>query len=255
MDDIAYPDFDYEAVFEVEDYLHFYRGVLPEEFTSAQVEFLVRQLELGAGQDILDLACGHGRHANRLAALGMHVTGVDYTPGFLELAREEAERMSVQVRYLQGDMRSIEFQEEFDRVLLLFTAFGYFDDSVNQQVMRNVANALRPGGLLCFDIPNRDAYCRHYLPYIVMEVEGDLLIDRHAFDLATGRLYNRRIVIRDGVRRDKPFFVRLYNYTEIHSLLEGVGLQIEQVYGGWNDDPLDTESRRMVIIARKAYGA
>ena len=159
---------------------------------------------------ILDLACGFGRHANRLSALGHDVTGIDLTPGFLELARLDAQALGVQVNYLQGDMRQIDYQGAFDHVLLMFTAFGYFEDEQNLLVLKNVARALKPGGLLIFDIKNRDIFLKDYCPDHVTEKECNLMIDRHFFDSLSGRLYNRRIVIREGVRRDKPFFVRFY---------------------------------------------
>ena len=77
------------------------------------------------------------------------------------------------------------------------------------------------------------------------------MIDRHTIDTQSGRLYNRRIVIRDGVRREKPFFVRMYNPTEGRDLLRQAGLQIFKTYGGWDFAPLSTDSRRMIIIARR----
>lgn len=105
----------------------------------------MRELELDKPMKILDLACGHGRHANRLAELGHSVTGVDITSGFLEIAKKDAQERGVSVEYVQGDMREISFKEEFDRVLLLFTAFGYFEDEENFKVLENVAQALKPG--------------------------------------------------------------------------------------------------------------
>ncbi|RPI33021.1 MAG: class I SAM-dependent methyltransferase, partial [Chloroflexota bacterium] len=119
-------EFDFEAVFEVDDYMYFYSESLTPERTDAEVAALLPLLELDAPMNILDLACGFGRHANRLAALGHRVTGVDLTPGFLEIARKDAQARGVEVDYRQGDMRRIDFENEFDRVLLLFTAFGYF---------------------------------------------------------------------------------------------------------------------------------
>jgi 2-polyprenyl-3-methyl-5-hydroxy-6-metoxy-1,4-benzoquinol methylase len=121
--------FNLEDVFEVDDYLFTYREDLTDERSDAEVASLVKLLELDSPMRILDLACGFGRHANRLAALGHSVTGVDYMPGFIALARQKAAEMGVQVDYRQGDMRLVSFLEEFDRVLLLFTSFGYFEDS------------------------------------------------------------------------------------------------------------------------------
>lgn len=243
--------FDFDAVFEVDDYLYFYSDALTDERTEAEVAAIQGYLELDHPVAILDLACGFGRHTNRLAALGHRLTGVDRSPGFLEIARQDATRRGVQVDYRQGDMREIQFLNEFDRVLLAFTAFGYFEDDVNSLVLKKIQNALKPGGLLIFDTLNRDLFLKLILPYIVTEKEGNLMIDRNTFDPITGRSYNRRITIRDGVRKDKPFFVRLYNPNEIQELLQKAGFEMYKIYGGWENQPLSIDSRRMVIIARK----
>ncbi len=199
-------------------------------------------------------ACGHGRHANRLVQLGYNVTGVDITQGFLEIAKNNAKKKGITVKYIQKDMREISFKEEFDRAILLFTSFGYFDDEENFKVLENVARSLKSGGLFCFDTFNRDVFLKHFLPYIVVEKGDDLMIDRNTFDSATGRVYNKRIVIRNGKKKDKPFFVRLYNPTEMKDLLNKAGLQIYKMYSNWDAKPFTSDSRRMIIIAKKEIG-
>jgi SAM-dependent methyltransferase len=246
--------FDLNAVFEVADYMYVYRDDLTDERSDAEVASLVKQLELDSPMKILDLACGFGRHANRLAALGHSVTGVDFMPGFLEIARKKAEEMGVKVEYRQGDMRQINFVEEFDRVVLLFTSFGYFEDDENIQVMENIARALKPGGLLGFDIPSRDVIVKDLPTSDVVDKDGNLMINRLSFDVLTGRFHNRRVVIRDGVRKDKPFSIRLYNATEIRDLLSKVGLKVYKMLG-YDGQVLSANSRGMVIIARKPLRA
>lgn len=251
---LSEPLFNLEDVFEVDDYLFAYQDDLGAERSDAEVALLVKLLELDAPLKILDLACGFGRHANRLAALGHSVTGVDYTPGFLALARQIAAEMGVQVDYRQGDMRQVNFKEEFDRVLLLFTSFGYFEDRENEQVLENMVQALKSGGYLLFDIPNRDVILKDLPPAEVIDKGGDLLINRFSFDVLTGRFHNRRIVIRNGIRKDKPFSIRLYNATEIRALLERVGIADYKLVDE-NSQPLSARSRRMVVIARKPLRA
>lgn len=245
------PQFDFEAVFEPDDYLHFYGEILTEERTKKEIDFLVNELELDKPNKILDLACGYGRHANRLAELGHHVTGVDITLGFLEIAKRDAKEKGVSVKYIQGDMREIVFKIEFDQVLLLYTSFGYFEDEENFKVLQNVARALKPGGLFCIDMQNRDVFLKNFHPYIVEEKENDLMINRISFDSVTGRLYNRRIVIRNGKRKEKPFIIRLYNATEIRELLNRVGLSITKIYGDWAASPFTSDSRTIIVIAKK----
>jgi SAM-dependent methyltransferase len=243
--------FDFEVVFEVDDYMYFYGDILTPELSKKQVEFLVRELNLKPPMKILDLACGFGRHSNLLAKMGFCVTGVDLMDGFLEIAKKEAEKLGVSVNYIKMDMREIAFEEEFDLVILLFTSFGYFSDRENLKVLINIWRALKKGGLFTFDIPNRDILIKNYLPYVVHEKEGNFLIDLHRFDPLTGRLYNKRYVIRDGEVKYKPFFVRLYNPTEIRDYLERAGFNLKHIYKNWDGEPFDSESQRMIIVAEK----
>ncbi|MBN2146776.1 MAG: class I SAM-dependent methyltransferase [Anaerolineales bacterium] len=242
-----------QAHFEVEDYLYFYQPSLTDERTQTEVDGIVNLLGLEKPSDILDLACGYGRHTNRLAALGQRLTGLDLMSGFLDIARQDALSQGLQVDYRQGDMRQIDFCAQFDVVLLLFTAFGYFEDEQNLQVLRNVARALRPGGRFLFDIPNRDLFAAGLPPAFIDEREQDLMINRSSFDTQSGRWYNRRVVIRNGVRKDKPFFVRMYNPQEISSLLASTGLEVVRMVKNWSGDPLDHEGRRIIVVARKTH--
>jgi SAM-dependent methyltransferase len=243
--------FNFKAVFEPNDYLYFYAEGLTEQRTNREVKFIVNNLKLTKSMEILDLACGHGRHTNRLAKHGCNVTGIDITKGFLDIARKEARKKKLNVKYLCQDMRNIKYKEKFDRTLLLFTAFGYFDDRTNLKVLQNIARALKPNGLLCFDTFNREAFLKSYLPYIVTEKGNDLMIDIHSYDKTTYRLYNKRIVIRNGQRKDKPFFVRLYSPNEIKALLKKAGLKLLKIYSDWEGKPFTVDSRRMIIVAEK----
>lgn len=247
----ADPVFDFDAVFRADDYLYFYGDSLKDEYTEQEVGFLVRELSLQKRMSILDLACGHGRHANRLAARGFAVTGLDRSREFLAIAAEDAQQRHVGVRYLCMDARNYTVVKEYDRVIHLFSSFGYFPDTENELVIRNIAACLKNGGMLCLDILNRDTAVKYIPAFGVREKNGDLLIDRNRFDPLTGRLYNNRIIVRNGQRRDTSFFLRLYNATEITALLERRGLVVKKISGNWDGEPFDGDSKRMIVIAEK----
>lgn len=248
-------DFDPKAVFDAEDYLYFYKDSLKDEYTEEEVHFLVRELGLDQPKKILDLACGHGRHANRLAGLGHDLTGVDQSKDFLAIARDDARKSKVTVCYICADSREYTSPAAYDCVIHLFSSFGYFSDPDNERVIRNVADSLRLGGLFCLDILNRDAFLKDCPRFSVREKNSDLMIDRNRFDPLSGRLSNFRIIIRDGRRKDTPFFLRLYNPTEIVALLEQTGFVLEKVFGDWKGNRFDGDSKRMILIARKACPA
>lgn len=61
------------GLFEEGEYLYFYQKVLTSERLQKEIDFLLAHTHLDHPLKILDLACGHGRHANPLAKLGHRV--------------------------------------------------------------------------------------------------------------------------------------------------------------------------------------
>ncbi len=247
----AEPNFNLESVFSADDYLYFYSDHLKDEYSDEEVAFLIRELSLNEPSAILDLACGHGRHSNRLAGFGHAITGVDQSSEFLKIAESVAEKRGLHARYLCADSRSYCEPGGYDCIIHLFSSLGYFSDEENELVIRNVAHSLKEGGLFCLDILNRDAFLKDYPRFSVLEKNADLMIDRNRFDPVSGRLYNSRIIIRDGIRKDTPFFLRLYNLNEITRILNDNGLSIIKRFADWKGNPFDGESKRMILIAQK----
>ena len=237
-----------------EDYLHFYEGWLDGELSDSQAELVWELLGLRAGDEVLDVPCGHGRIANRLAAKGARVTGVDADAFFLDRARADAAargvEVGVEVEYVHGDMRELPWEGRFDAVVNWFTSFGYFDDEGNRAWLETALRTLKPGGRLAIDVHSRDAFVRNLVPADVVERDGDLLVDRHAFDVGTGRATTERWVVRGGVVRKTEYSVRFYTFTELRTLLLDAGFALVEGLGH-DGEPLTLESRRMIVIATR----
>jgi SAM-dependent methyltransferase len=235
-----------------EDYLYFYEESLSEELSDAQAELIWELLGLEEGDDVLDVPCGHGRIANRLAARGARVTGVDADAFFLERARHDAAERGVEVDYVEGDMRQLPWEDRFDTVVNWFTSFGYFDDDGNRAWLETVLRTLKPGGRLAIDVHSRDVFMRNSGSgsAFVTERGDDLIVDRHHFDVETGRAATERWTVRDGTVRKTEYSVRFYSYTELRSLLLDVGFSAVGAVGH-DGQPLTLETRRMIVIATR----
>jgi SAM-dependent methyltransferase len=208
---------------------------------------------------VLDLACGHGRIANRLAGRGCRVTGLDAEPAFLRRARHDAEARGVTVEYVHGDMREVgdmgapggpSWTGRFDRVVSWFTSFGYFDDAGNRAVLAGVARTLAPGGVFLLDLNNHTRLLRDFLPSVVVERGADMIVDRNLLDPLTGRSLVTRTIVRDGRRRQTRFFVRLFPFTELRDWMLAAGFSSVSAYGDAGA-PLTAESNRMIVVARR----
>jgi SAM-dependent methyltransferase len=250
--------FDAEAMYD-EDYLHFFAdpqradGHTPQGWdtsgeTAAALSWHLLGLE--PGMSVLDLACGHGHIANRLAARGCQVTGLDSSAVFLRRARADAETLGVGVDYVHGDMRALPWAEHFDRVVNWSTAFGYFDDETNRHVLAEVARVLRPGGRLAMDLDNLTSFLRGYHPTRVMaHDDGDMLVDRYHLDALTGRFEAERTVVRDGRARQVRFVKRLFGFPELRDWLMAAGFAEVAAYGE-DGAPLAADHGRMVVVAQ-----
>ena len=247
------PDFDFDEVFAPDDYLYFYDERLSAERTDGELVLIWRLLGLEPGMAVLDLACGHGRISQRLARRGCQVVGLDSSPGFLELARRDAAALAwpevVAPEYILGDMGHLPWSERFDRILNWFTAFGYFNDEGNRQVLREAQRALKPGGKLLVELNNRDALepptaCVGRRAQRQLHDRSDALrrADR-AHDHRAHR-HPRREGAPDALLRPHVHLPRTARLAACGRLLVRGGLRRAGA-------PLALESRRMLVVATK----
>ncbi len=243
-----------------EHYLKEYAGGLTNERTQREVDFINSTLNLPqtapsatGGARILDLCCGHGRHTVELAAAGYSMVGQDLSATFLDLAKDAAAARDLQIQFVHSDMREIPFNGEFDAVINMFTAFGYFDDVENQKVLNAVARALKLGGKFLIDLLNAPRIIRDWLIQSWDELsDGTVVLTQRNYNLLTGNNEERRTYIApDGSKREVDLTWRMYFYPELTRMLNRAGLAPIQVFGGFDGSEYTLDSSRMIILAEK----
>ncbi|HET9067873.1 MAG TPA: class I SAM-dependent methyltransferase [Amaricoccus sp.] len=112
-------------------------------------EALAERGQPAAGAAILDVGCGTGIVARRLARRGGRVVGLDATPAMLDVARAAAAREGLAVEWRDGIAERLPFGAEFDLVTCQFALMFFSDRAAALAEMRRV---LRPGGRLALSV-------------------------------------------------------------------------------------------------------
>ncbi|MDE2969256.1 MAG: class I SAM-dependent methyltransferase [Chloroflexota bacterium] len=239
-----------------DDYLGAYRETISPENAVVESAFVHRVLQLPRDAEVLDLCCGHGRHAVILALTGLRVTGLDLSDAYLERAAAIAAEAGVNLPLVRSDMREIPFEGRFDAVINIFTSFGYLNsDSEDMKVLHQVARALKPGGQFLIDLINREWVVSNYVRDERKVVpNGTVYQERREIDLLHSRINNSFwVTTPDGTTHHTDgLTIRLYSLTELVRMLNAAGLAYRTVYGGYELEPYDIESRRMIVVADKA---
>jgi SAM-dependent methyltransferase len=207
--------------------------------TVQEVDHVVKALGLSAGDRVLDVGCGPGRHAHELARRGMVVHGIDISDRFVDIARDDAPDGATFERL---DARSLVFDGEFDAVICLCQgAFGLMTASGEDDVVvEGMVRALRPGGRLALS-----AFSSYF---VVKYHEGA------TFDADAGVGHERTdIRSESGESRTVDLWTGCYTPRELRLLLGMHGLDIESISsvepGAYGSESPSTESPEFLVIA------
>jgi ubiquinone/menaquinone biosynthesis C-methylase UbiE len=198
--------------------------------------------ETGADARVVELAVGSGRVAIPVAeATGRPVLGIDASPAMLAQARERASAAGVELELREADMRDLELEEPAGLVYCPFRGLLHLATWADRRrVFERVAASLRPGGRFAWnafafdhavasrlDGQRQEEPVPHSLRYAV----GDNRID---------------ITLDDGGTSSLWWATK----NEWLGLIDVAGLEVEALYGGFDRQPFDDESREYVWVTR-----
>ena len=102
---------------------------------------------------ILDLGCGPGFYATRFAKRGHQCTGIDFSPASIAYAKDQAAASGLSQTFIEGDIRTTDYGEGFDLVMLIFGELNVFAPHDAEEILKKAYAALRPGGRILLE-PN-----------------------------------------------------------------------------------------------------
>ncbi|PKM83862.1 MAG: class I SAM-dependent methyltransferase [Firmicutes bacterium HGW-Firmicutes-13] len=208
-------------------------------------------------EKVLDLACGTGNSSLSLAKKGFKVVGVDLSPEMLKAAEEKSVKGSLDIAFIEQDMRRLHLPEEVDMTVVYQDGLNYMlEDEDLKGVFKRVHRHLKEKGLFVFDINSVDK-----LPTVNGEVtyhEEDSmnLIWESGYDYEN-QVWE--ICLTGFLKKDNGYYDK---FKEIHRekyypagtitfFLEETGFEVMAVYKAFTFEEGKDSDKRLYYVARK----
>ncbi len=222
-------------------------------------QIIKREYKEGRPELLLDLACGTGRMTLELAGRGYDMTGVDYSPEMLDVARNEAERLGFggKVLWLCQDMREFELYGTVDVTVCCLDSINHLTSHFDlMQTLSLVHNYLIPDGLFIFDVNGKHKFETAYSDRsYVMEEDDSVCVWQNYYNSKNGicdfyiSLFERR---KDGcyIRYDETQREKMYTLRSLKSALIKSGFEFIGAYSDFEFKTASDSDDRIYIVAR-----
>jgi SAM-dependent methyltransferase len=210
---------------------------------TADVAFYV-ELAREADGPLVELAVGNGRVAIPVASeTGRHVLGIDSSPAMLEQARVRAAAAGVELDLREGDMRELELEEPAALIYCPFRALLHLPTWADRRgTFERVAASLEPDGRFAW---NAFAFDHRIAARLDGQHQTEPVPHTNRYAVGDNRI---DITLDDGGSSSLWWATK----NEWLGLVDVAGLEIEGLYGGFDRQPLDDDSREYVFITRRA---
>ena len=206
---------------------------------------------------VLDLGCGTGKMTLELSSRGYDMTGIDYSPDMLDVARDAAEEQGADVLWLCQDMREFELYGTVDLTVSCLDCINHLTrPSDVEKTFKLVHNYLIPDGLFIFDINGKYKFENIYADRsYVMEEEGGVCIWQNCYD-EKKKICDFYITLfeecDDGryERYDEEQRERMYTLAEMKRMLEKSNLEFIGAYSDFEFTEATDMDERIYIVAR-----
>ena len=238
----------------------FYDEINADIDYKAWADFLEKTIDKESGtrpELVLDLCCGTGKMTLELASRGYDMTGIDYSPEMLDIARCEGEKMGADILWLCQDMREFELYGTVDVTVCCLDGINHLIGANDlDKTLSLVHNYLIPDGLFIFDVNGKGKFERIYAnETYAMESEDAFCVWQNCYNQKTKLCDFYITLFKEGSdgryeRYDEEQRERMYTLRSLKNLLSKNSFEFIGAYSDFDFSVADDESERIYIVAR-----
>jgi SAM-dependent methyltransferase len=220
---------------------------------AATVAFLEK---LARGGRALELAIGTGRIALPLAAQGVRIDGIDFSPAMI--ARLRAKPGGAQIAVTLGNFAEVAVPDSYELIYIVFnTLFNLLTQDEQVRCFENVAAHLTEGGVFVIEGGVPTEFCRlRKNQYVDLEhIEVDKVqLDIARYDPVTQLLEETHIAFSNKGTQLFPIITRYAWPSELDLMARIAGLHLKERWANWNRDPITATSNNCISVYGRRTG-
>ncbi|MCK7467793.1 MAG: class I SAM-dependent methyltransferase [Desulfosudis oleivorans] len=224
------------------------------------VDWITASLDLQAGDSVLDLGCGPGLYAARLAERGLRVAGIDYSRCSIDHATQDARKNNLEINYRYQDYLALEDEDCYAAALLIYGDYCPLASEQRKKLLANIHRALKPNGYFVLDVTTPTHRKRHgsrngwYAVETGFWKPGPHLVLEEGFDYPDQSIFLDQAIIIEENGKVSVYRNWFQDFTRetITAELEAGGFAVQSV---WNDligTPFTEDTEWLGIIAQNA---
>lgn len=210
-----------------------------------------------SGKRVCDLGCGPGLYAQRFAALGAEVTGVDFSNHSLSYAKSELQKNKLAIQYLHADYLEDNLPTGFDLVTLIFTDLCVLSPERRVILLDRMRGMLNPGGKVVLDVVGMaDFSSKVELTQIEDRLMNGFWADGQYVGIKRTFVYPEDCVSLDQYLIVEPHesweifnWTQYYTPASLEAELRSSGFFIGEMVGSLKGSPLEKDSEFIGVIA------
>jgi cyclopropane fatty-acyl-phospholipid synthase-like methyltransferase len=232
------------------------------EWDEKIVNFIEHVCQLKPPGRILDLACGGGDQAKVFAQKGYEVVGVDIAPSLIEYAERQFSKEKLEGNFIVGDMRDIDYRNEFDVGVMLSGSFGFFGDEEDQKLLCSIQKALKKGGKVFIMFISSCTPVKHERTW--RELEDGWELEETWFESETcTHCSTGFIIMKDGTmivpKKESGYHanerIRCYTIPEMRAMFSAAGFHYVASYTSQHLDvplkPMPSGATRNIVVGER----
>lgn len=234
-------------------YKEVWKKLMPPALSAAECDFIQEIGDLKEGDKVLDIMCGHGRHALELARRGAVVTAIDNAEEYIKEIQTVAKAEALAVQAFASDVLNAELKDAFDIVVCMGNSFAFFNREDAITLLKKLSSHLKQGGI--FIISSwviAEIAIRHFREREWRHVDEYKYLIENKFVFQPSRIESEHTVIGpDGSSEVINGVDYIFTLSELEQMFQQAGLHTKALYATPRKKKFSIGDATIYIVAEK----